>query len=177
MRKFMKDPLVVYFKNERDGHRFSVPIQKTVGSAGFDLTACLDEKVELRQSGVMAVVSLGFSMELPEGYEAQLRPRSGLALKYGVTVANSPATIDSDFRGVLKVLLVRVADAVIGEDGSLKLLPPCVISDGDRICQMVIAKTPSVTMALKEELTDTERGSGGFGSTGGFGGITGGENA
>jgi dUTP pyrophosphatase len=129
-----------------------MPTKATSGSAGFDLYAA--ESVSF-WPGTVVAISTGLEMEIEPGYEVQIRPRSGLAAKQGVTVINSPGTIDSDFRGVVKVLLCRVA----GTD-------PLRISVGDRIAQMVVNKLPDVELQEVSELSETQRGSGGFGSTG-----------
>ena len=131
-----------------------LPKYETLQSAGMDLRAYLpDGPVTLRplQRGL---VKTGLFMELPEGYEAQVRPRSGLALKKGITVLNSPGTIDADYRGEICVILINLSS----ED--------FVINDGERIAQMVIARHEQADIIQVEELTNTERGSGGFGHTG-----------
>ncbi len=104
--------------------------------------------------GTRAIVPCGFAMALPPGYEAQVRPRSGLAAKHGVTVLNAPGTIDADYRGEVKVILINHGDADFE------------IRRGDRIAQMVVAPVSAVTFSERETLDDTERGAGGFGSTG-----------
>jgi dUTP pyrophosphatase len=139
---------------------FKLPQRATKGSAGFDMVACIDEPVKIFEGQTVAI-SLGCSVEIPEGYEIQVRPRSGLALKQNITILNSPGTIDSDFRGTCMAIVHRAFSP------SLELLtPPFVVNPGDRICQFVVSKIPDVEMVLDEELTDTERGAGGFGSTG-----------
>jgi len=122
-------------------------------ASGFDLFACLEEPVTV-PAGKFCLVSAGFSMEIPHHYEAQIRPRSGLAAKHGITLLNTPGTIDSDYRGEVKVILINLGS----EDVK--------IENGDRIAQMVIAKIPIVDILEVDELSQTERGSGGFGSTG-----------
>jgi dUTP pyrophosphatase len=133
-----------------------LPAYETAGAAGMDLRAAVpeDEALVLRP-GARTAVPTGLAFALPDGFEAQVRPRSGLALKSGVTVANAPGTIDADYRGELKVLLIN-----LGEEDF-------VIRRGDRIAQLVIA--PVVQAAWREvaELEATDRGAGGFGSTGG----------
>ncbi len=146
-------PLPIKFKRVGSSPGFALPAYMSEGAAGMDLCAALDAPLTLapRQR---ALVPCGFSMELPEGYEAQVRPRSGLALRHGVTCLNSPGTIDHDYRGEVKVILAN-----LGEE-------PFEIKAGDRIAQMVVAKVERAAVELVEELTDTGRGTGGFGSTG-----------
>ncbi|MBP3254506.1 MAG: dUTP diphosphatase [Bacteroidales bacterium] len=131
----------------------ALPKYETPQSAGMDLRAYLTEPIVLQPMQRM-LVPTGLFMELQPGYEAQIRPRSGLALKNGITVLNSPGTIDADYRGEIKVLLINLSDT------------PFTINSGERIAQMVIAQHASVTVSEVEELTDTERGEGGFGHTG-----------
>jgi dUTP pyrophosphatase len=133
--------------------KHALPQFETTQSAGMDLRANLDDSIIL-QPGERALVSTGISMALPEGYEAQIRPRSGLAYKFGVTVLNSPGTIDADYRGDIGVLLINHGKAAFA------------IEDGMRIAQLVVAKYTQFNWNEVEDLTDTERGSGGFGSTG-----------
>lgn len=137
-----------------------LPTYESTGAAGADIRASfsITERAEglTLAPGARALVSTGLSMAIPFGFEAQVRPRSGLAFKHGVTVANAPGTIDSDYRGEVKVLLIN-----LGEE-------PFVIRHGDRIAQMVIAPVTLATFT-KGELNETDRGAGGFGSTGGIG--------
>lgn len=130
-----------------------LPAYATIASAGMDLRAMLSEELCLRPLE-RAVVPTGLFIELPEGYEAQIRPRSGLAIKHGITVINSPGTIDADYRGEIKVGLVNLS----AED--------FIIRDGERIAQMVVARHEQVEWELVEALESTERGAGGFGHTG-----------
>lgn len=139
------------------------PTKATLGSAGYDLYASFfnphaakgeDPKTVWLDPGDTILIPTGIKLELEEGYEAQIRPRSGLALKYGITVLNSPGTIDSDYRGEIKVLLIN--------HGKKQHL----ITNGDRIAQLIITKIPDTILSLIEEVNDTERGDGGFGSTG-----------
>lgn len=123
------------------------------GAAGLDLAAALDEPLEL-PPGARAAVSTGWAIAIPRGFEGQVRPRSGLALRHGLTVANAPGTIDADYRGELKVLLVNLGDVAV------------VIEHGQRIAQLVIAPVARVAVGIVDELVDTPRGQGGFGSTG-----------
>ena len=132
---------------------YELPRYATGSSAGMDLKANLSEPLTLG-SLERAVIPTGLFMELPEGFEAQVRPRSGLAAKFGVTVANSPGTVDADYRGELKVILVNLS----GE--------PFVVNPGERIAQMVIARYERVKWEQTDQLSETERGAGGFGSTG-----------
>lgn len=122
-------------------------------AAGFDLHAALEEPLILHP-GQRKLVPTGFAMSMPAGLEAQIRPRSGLAFKYGITCLNSPGTIDADYRGEVKVLLIN-----LGQE-------PFTINRNERIAQMVIQQLPQVELTEVDELTDTERGEGGFGHTG-----------
>ncbi len=131
----------------------ALPAYATALSAGMDLRANLDEAVTLNPLE-RKLIPTGLFLGLPEGYEAQVRPRSGLALKKGVTVLNAPGTIDADYRGEVGVILVNVSDE------------PFVVNDGERIAQMVIARHETVDWDEVESLDETERGSGGFGHTG-----------
>lgn len=130
-----------------------LPTYQTAQSAGADLRANLTEAVDL-QPFQRCLIPTGLHLELPKGYEAQIRPRSGLALKHGITVLNSPGTVDADFRGEIKVLLINLSNEVF------------TIQHGERIAQMVIAKHEQVDWAEVAELSVTERGAGGYGSTG-----------
>lgn len=131
----------------------SLPNYATDQSAGMDLEAAIDAPLTLKP-GERKIVQTGLSMALPAGYEAQIRPRSGLAFKHGVTVLNSPGTIDADYRGEIKVILANLGD----EDFT--------IERGMRIAQMVIARHEQAVWSVVDTLEDTERGAGGFGSTG-----------
>ena len=130
-----------------------LPHYATTQSAGMDLRANLDEPITLKSLD-RTLVKTGIFMELPAGYEAQVRPRSGLAFKKGITVLNTPGTIDADYRGEVGVILVNLSN----ED--------FVIEDGERVAQMVIANHEQPSWEEVEELIETERGAGGFGSTG-----------
>lgn len=135
--------------------RLLPPRRATELAAGYDIRANFADKTNMTLAPMArALVPSGFSMALPEGYEAQIRPRSGLAYKYGVTVANAPGTIDADYRGEVKVLLINLGDA------------PFEISHGERIAQMVIAPVTSAAFQIVTSLPATDRGAGGFGSTG-----------
>jgi len=133
-----------------------VPAYMSAGAAGLDLCACLPVDVVERSiaPGQRLLVGTGLAFALPQGYEAQVRPRSGLALKHGVTVLNSPGTIDCDYRGEVKVLLVNH-----GEE-------PFVVRSGERIAQLVIAPVVQARLVEVDQLDSTERGAGGYGSTG-----------
>lgn len=131
-----------------------LPKYETAQSAGLDLRAYLPEGAITLQPLQRGMVKTGLFMELPVGFEAQIRPRSGLALKKGVTVLNSPGTIDADYRGELCVLLINLSQE------------PFVINDGERIAQMIIARHEQAELIEVAELSDTERGQGGFGHTG-----------
>ena len=133
--------------------RQPLPEYATAQSAGLDLRANIEEAIVLNPME-RKLVGTGLFMALPPGYEAQVRPRSGLALKHGITVLNSPGTIDADYRGELKVLLVNLSNE------------PFVVNEGERIAQLVIAKHEKAEFKLVEELDDTERGAGGYGRTG-----------
>lgn len=133
--------------------RNELPAYSTALSAGMDLRADLDQPIVLKPLE-RALVPTGLFIELPVGHEAQIRPRSGLAIKKGVTVLNSPGTIDADYRGEIKVILVNLSNEEF------------VINHGERICQMVIAKHETVAWKPVEILEETERGAGGFGHTG-----------
>ncbi len=133
--------------------RFDLPRYATPLSAGMDVRANIDEAVVLRPLE-RAMIPTGLSIELPEGYEMQIRPRSGLAAKHGITVLNSPGTIDADYRGEIRVILVNLSNEEFR------------IEAGERIAQMVVARHEQVEWELAEELAESERGEGGFGSTG-----------
>lgn len=130
-----------------------LPTYATAQSAGMDLRANIDEPIILRPME-RQLIPTGLHIALPEGFEAQVRPRSGLALKHGITVLNTPGTIDADYRGELKVLLVNFSNTDF------------VINAGERVAQMVIARYEKVDFEQVTELDDTERGAGGYGHTG-----------
>ena len=133
--------------------RHALPAYQTSLSAGLDLRANLETAVRLKPLQ-RALIPTGLFIELPEGFEAQIRPRSGLAYKHGITVLNSPGTIDADYRGEIKVLLVNLSEEEF------------LIEDGERIAQMVVAKHETINWLETAELSETERGAGGYGSTG-----------
>lgn len=143
----------VLLKRLPHGSDNPLPEHATSGSSGFDLRACLDNPVELPPGGRMALPT-GLAVAVPQGFEAQVRPRSGLALRDGLAVLNSPGTIDADYRGEIKVILAN-----LGSD-TLR------IRNGDRIAQLVVQQVPQVSLMEVEELPETDRGAGGFGHTG-----------
>ena len=149
----MSQSISISFKRLPHGGDLPVPVYQTADAAGMDLYAAVVEDVVLT-SGDRALVPTGFSMALPSGFEAQVRPRSGLAAKYGVTVLNTPGTIDADYRGEVKVILINH-----GAD-------PFRVIRGERIAQMVIAPVTQGAMVKVGALPETARGEGGFGSTG-----------
>jgi dUTP pyrophosphatase len=130
-----------------------LPAYETTASAGMDLRANLDREICLKSLG-RALIPTGLFIELPVGFEAQVRPRSGLAAKFGVTVLNTPGTIDSDYRGEIKVILVNLSTEEF------------IVRDGERIAQMIIASHEQAEWVEVDELIETERGAGGFGHTG-----------
>ena len=130
-----------------------LPAYETAHAAGMDLRANIEEQIIIKPLQ-RSLIPTGLFIELPVGYEAQIRPRSGLAYKHGVTVLNSPGTIDADYRGELKVLLVNLSDTEF------------VVNNGERIAQMVVAKHETVVWETAEELSNTDRGAGGYGHTG-----------
>jgi dUTP pyrophosphatase len=131
----------------------ALPEYATPLSAGLDLRANLEEAIVLEPQA-KALIPTGLFIELPDGYEAQIRPRSGLAFKHGITVLNSPGTVDADYRGEIKVLLINHGNE------------PFTIANGERIAQMVVAAYQQISWIPSEVLSDTERGAGGYGSTG-----------
>jgi dUTP pyrophosphatase len=135
------------------GQDLALPHYATAGSAGLDLLAAVEAEMILAP-GARAAVPTGLAIELPLGVEAQVRPRSGLALNHGITCLNTPGTIDSDYRGEVKVILINLGDA------------PFKIARGAKIAQMVIARHEQAELVEVENLSDTARGAGGFGSTG-----------
>ncbi|MBK9637479.1 MAG: dUTP diphosphatase [Bacteroidetes bacterium] len=130
-----------------------LPAYETIASAGMDLKAFINATISIQPSDTV-IIPTGLFIELPIGFEAQIRPRSGLAAKHGVTVLNSPGTIDADYRGEIKVILIN--------HGKKEF----IINDGERIAQMVIAKYERVVWKESKQLEESERGAGGFGSTG-----------
>ncbi len=133
--------------------KHQLPAYETPLSAGMDLRANIEKPIRLKPLG-RTLIKTGLYIELPEGYEAQIRPRSGLAFKHGISVLNSPGTIDADYRGEIGIILVNLSSEEF------------VIKDGERICQMIISKHETVKWEEVEILEQTERGAGGFGHTG-----------
>jgi dUTP pyrophosphatase len=130
-----------------------LPAYETIHSAGMDLRAFLNEPIVIEPMQ-RALIPTGIFIELPEGNEAQIRPRSGLALKHGITVLNSPGTIDADYRGEIKIVLINFGDMAFE------------VKNGERIAQMIVAKHEKATWVETEKLNETERGAGGYGHTG-----------
>ena len=143
----------VLFKKLSHASDLELPSYESAFAAGMDVRAALEDPIELKP-GERTLVPTGLQMALPEGYEAQIRPRSGLAYRNGITMLNTPGTIDADYRGELKVLAINHGQEVF------------TIEHGDRIAQMVIAPVQQMFVEEVDDLPDTERGSGGFGSTG-----------
>jgi dUTP pyrophosphatase len=133
--------------------RHPLTAYSTVFSAGMDIRANIDEEIVVKPLERL-LVPTGLFIELPTGFEAQIRPRSGLAIKHGITILNSPGTIDSDYRGEIRIILINLSS----ED--------FVIKDGERICQMIISKFEQISWEIVEDLEVTDRGAGGFGHTG-----------
>lgn len=148
----MPDP-IVSVQRLAHGADLPLPSYATAQSAGLDLMAAVGDEVTLAP-GARQLIPTGLAIALPAGFEAQVRPRSGLALKHGITVLNSPGTIDADYRGEVQVLLINHG------------AQPFVIRRGDRIAQMVVAPVTQIAWNIVERLDETERGSGGYGSTG-----------
>ncbi|MHA3841505.1 dUTP diphosphatase [Sphingomonas aestuarii] len=144
-------PIRIALKRLPHGQGLSLPAYATDGAAGMDVVAAEDVTLT---PGVRHAVATGFSMAIPAGYEVQVRPRSGLALKHGITCLNTPGTIDSDYRGEVKVILANLGSE------------PFEVKRGDRIAQLVPAPVQHATLDLVDDLDDTVRGAGGFGSTG-----------
>ena len=148
----MADPVAVRIKRLPHGHGLDLPAYATTGAAGMDVLAA--ESVTLKPGGRHAVAT-GLALAIPHGFEIQVRPRSGLALKHGISVPNTPGTIDSDYRGELKIILINHGT----EDFA--------IARGDRVAQLVLAPVVQAAWSEVDELDETSRGEGGFGSTGG----------
>ncbi len=149
----MPRPITVRIKRLPDGEGLPLPSRMSAEAAGFDLPAAVTEPVVI-QPGEIRLIPCGFAMAVPPGYEAQVRPRSGLASKFGITLINTPGTIDSDYRGEVHVPVINLGKA------------PFTVERGTRIAQMLIAPVPSVKMIEVDELDETSRGAGGFGHTG-----------
>ena len=147
----MTDALTIPFRWLEHGWGLPIPAQHTAGAAGLDLASAIDAEIA---PGDYLMIPTGLAIALPIGYEAQIRPRSGLAAKHGITVLNSPGTIDADYRGEIKVVLINHGKV------------PFIIARGDRIAQMVVAPVMVVSLTQVEMLDATERGENGYGSTG-----------
>jgi dUTP pyrophosphatase len=143
--------MTIHIINKSDN---ALPSYETIASAGMDLRAYLPEGDIILKPMERSLISTGLYMELPIGYEAQIRPRSGLALKHGITILNSPGTIDSDYRGEIKILLINFSESDF------------VVRSGDRIAQMIISRHEQVTWNEVQLLNETLRGAGGYGHTG-----------
>lgn len=148
-----EDRIKIYFKKLDHAKNLPLPAYESDEAAGMDIRAALNEPKTL-EPGERDLIPTGLQMALPAGYEAQIRPRSGLAYKHGITMLNTPGTIDSDYRGEVKVLAINHGDE------------PYVIENGDRIAQMVIAPVYQPQIEETDSLPETNRGQGGFGSTG-----------
>ena len=138
---------------KRNSEKVSTPKYETIGSSGMDVAAFIEKKIEILP-GDKAIVPTGFSLSIPNGFEIQIRPRSGLAAKMGLSVLNTPGTIDADYRGEIKVILINLSKEKF------------IVENGLRIAQMVLCPVSRATLEESKELSDTDRGSGGFGSTG-----------
>lgn len=147
----MSEPIPV--RITLDPHAFAPPAYQTEHAAGMDVYAAVTEPLTIAPGRVVAVPT-GVRLEIPPGYEAQVRPRSGLALRHGIGIPNGPGTIDSDYRGELQVLLINFGSE------------PYVVRRGDRVAQLVFASVARVSLTVAEELQDTARGDGGFGHSG-----------
>jgi dUTP pyrophosphatase len=146
-------PITVQIKRLASGQELTLPMKMTAHAAGFDLAAAVAQPVSIAP-GEIRLVPCGFAMALPPGYEAQVRPRSGLATRHGITMINSPGTIDADYRGEVQVPLINLGKS------------PFTIERGMRIAQMLIAPVPQVELVEVQNLDATVRGTGGFGHTG-----------
>ena len=143
----------IFIKKLNHGKDLPLPCYMTNGAAGMDLYACIDEEAVIEPMKIK-LIPTGISISMPKGYEAQIRPRSGLAAKHGISIVNTPGTIDSDYRGEIKIIMINFGDK------------PFLIKRGDRIAQMVINKIEIPEIIETDNLNETERGGGGFGSTG-----------
>ncbi len=152
MHSPLQNEVPVKVKRLPHGEGLDLPVYATDGAAGMDAVSAEDVTIA---PGARHAVATGLAMAIPQGFEIQVRPRSGLALKHGITVPNTPGTIDSDYRGELKVILINHGSADFE------------IRRGDRVAQLVLAPVTRATWLVAEELDETERGEGGFGSTGG----------
>lgn len=151
----MTDVTLRLLREPESDHDIPLPTYETAGAAGADLRANFpDRAARVLNPGARLLVPTGLRLEIPDGFEVQIRPRSGLALKHGITLPNSPGTIDSDYRGPLGVILLNAGEA------------PFAIEHGDRIAQMVLAPVIRAKFEIVRGINDTDRGAGGFGSTG-----------
>jgi dUTP pyrophosphatase len=153
MRKQAKATLRIKVVRLQHGRDLPLPAYQSEGAAGMDLLAAVDKPLKLKP-GARALIPTGLILEIPCGFEAQVRPRSGLALRHGISVANAPGTIDSDYRGEVQVLLVNLGDKSFA------------ITRGERIAQLVVQRVERAELSEAVEITSTHRGAGGFGSTG-----------
>jgi dUTP pyrophosphatase len=149
----MSDHLIVHITQLKNAEGLPVPHYQTEHSAGVDLYAAVDDEVAL-EAGTWKLIPTGISVAIPEGYEGQVRPRSGLALKHGIGMLNAPGTIDADYRGEIGIILFNFSER------------PFTIRRGDRIAQMVFSKLARVILETADALSETKRGAGGFGHTG-----------
>ena len=143
----------ICIKRLEHAHGLPLPKRMTPGSSGCDICAAVDEDIVI-EPGSRALLPTGFCFDIPQGYEVQVRPRSGLAFKHGVTILNAPGTIDADYRGEVKIILANLGDA------------PFTVQRGDRIAQLVVISVSSIEFREQSEITETTRGGGGFGHTG-----------
>ena len=149
----MPRPITVKIKRLEHGRDVPMPVRMTEHAAGFDLHAAVTEP-SIVQPGEIRLIPCGFAMALPPGYEAQVRPRSGLASRHGITMANAPGTIDADYRGEVQIVMINHGKQ------------PFVVERGMRIAQMVVMPVPKVNLVEVDDLDETPRGKGGFGHTG-----------
>jgi len=155
MKRIMTEATIVRVRRLPHGADLDLPAYQSAGAAGVDLAAAVDDAAPITIApGAREMVPTGLAVELPEGYEAQVRPRSGLAAKHGVTVLNAPGTIDADYRGEVKVILINLGDE------------PFTIARGERIAQMIVQPVVRVTWEEADALSSSARGEGGFGSSG-----------
>ncbi|MBW2095583.1 MAG: dUTP diphosphatase [Deltaproteobacteria bacterium] len=147
------EPIIIKVKRLDGQNRLPLPAYVSEGASGLDIRAAVKEPVELKP-GDIRLIPTGLAVSIPPGFEAQIRPRSGLALRHGIGMVNAPGTIDSDYRGEIGIVLINWGKA------------PFVVRNGDRIAQMVISRTYRAKIVVADELDNTERGTGGFGHTG-----------
>lgn len=145
--------LVVKIKRDEENSDLPLPTKMSEGASGYDIFAAVKENVVIKPAEI-ALIPTGFSLEIPAGYEAQIRPRSGLAIKHGISLVNTPGTIDADYRGEVKLIIINH-----GQDAF-------TIKRGDRVAQMVFVELPAIRLVEDDELKLTDRGAGGFGHTG-----------